>query len=44
MFCRNIAKARVIADTIASMTERFAEKKFNEIISSAPAWTTSYHE
>jgi predicted deoxyguanosinetriphosphate triphosphohydrolase len=42
--CRHIAKARAIADYIASMTDRFAEKKYNEIISSTPAWSTSFHE
>lgn len=42
--CRHITKARVIADYIASMTDRMAEKKFNEIISSNTAWSDSYHE
>jgi predicted deoxyguanosinetriphosphate triphosphohydrolase len=40
--CRHIAKARVIADYIASMTERFAEKKYTEIVSSQASWTTAY--
>jgi predicted deoxyguanosinetriphosphate triphosphohydrolase len=39
--CRHIAQARVIADYIASMTERFAEKKYTEIISSQATWTTA---
>ena len=40
--CKHIAKARVIADYIASMTDRMAEKKYNEIVSSSTAWSTSY--
>jgi dGTP triphosphohydrolase len=41
--CNHIAKARVIADYIASMTDRFAEKKYTEIVSSQAAWTTAFY-
>ena len=37
--CRHIAKARIVADYIASMTDRFAENKYNEIISSSTMWS-----
>jgi predicted deoxyguanosinetriphosphate triphosphohydrolase len=43
-FCQHIAQARVVADYIACMTDRMAEKKYNEIISSSTTWSTSYHE
>jgi len=41
--CKHIAKARVIADYIATMTDRYAEKKYNEIKSSNTAWSTSFY-
>jgi len=41
---RYIAKARVIADYIASMTDRMAAMKYDEISSSGTAWSYSYHE
>ena len=41
-FCLHITKARVIADYIASMTDRMAEKKYNEIVSSSTTWSTTY--
>jgi len=37
--CRHIAKARIVADYIASMTDRYAEKKYNEIVSSSTTWS-----
>jgi len=37
--CKHIAKARIVADYIASMTDRYAEKKYNEIVSSSTAWS-----
>ncbi|MDR1700884.1 MAG: hypothetical protein LBR68_06800, partial [Lachnoclostridium sp.] len=42
--CRHIAKARVITNYIASMTDRYAEKKYNEIVSSSTSWSVSFHE
>jgi len=43
-FCRYIAKARIVADYIATMTDRYAEKKYNEIMSSSVSWSLSYRE
>jgi len=37
--CKHIAKARIVADYIASMTDRYAEKKYNEIVSSNTVWS-----
>ena len=42
--CKHMAKARIIADYIASMTDRYAEKKYDEIDSSSTSWSTSFHE
>jgi dGTP triphosphohydrolase len=42
--CKHVAKARIIADYIATMTDRYAEKKYNEIVSSSTTWSTSFHE
>ena len=40
--CYHITQARVIADYIASMTDRMAEKKYEEIMSSNTSWSTEY--
>jgi len=42
VLCKHIAKARVIADYIATMTDRYAEKKYNEIKTSGTVWSTSF--
>ncbi|MDR0883433.1 MAG: HD domain-containing protein [Oscillospiraceae bacterium] len=42
--CRHITTARTVADYIACMTDRMAEKKYTEITSASTAWSTSYHE
>ena len=39
--CKYLAKNRVIADYIATMTDRYAESKYNEIVSSDTSWTKS---
>jgi len=44
LLCKHIAKARVIADYISTMTDRYAEKKYNEIESSSTSWSVSFHE
>lgn len=41
--CEHIAKARVIADYITSMTDRYAELKYTEITSSRSEWSYDYH-
>jgi len=42
--CEHIAKARIIADYIATMTDRYAERKYNEIVSSGTTWSQSCRE
>ena len=42
--CMHISKARIVADYIASMTDRMAEKKYNEIVSSSTSWSKVYGE
>jgi len=42
--CEHIAKARVITDYLSTMTDRYAEKKYNEIVSSSTSWSLSFHE
>jgi len=42
--CNHISKARVITDYIACMSDRMAEKKYNEIVSSSTKWSMSYHD
>ena len=40
--CEHIAKARVVADYIATMTDRYAEQKYNEITSSSTSWSPAF--
>lgn len=35
---------RIIVDYVAGMTDRMAEKKYNEIISSSTNWSKEYSE
>jgi len=44
LLCKHIAKARIVADYIAAMTDRYAEKKYNEIKSSSTSWSYSFRE
>ncbi|MCL2773365.1 MAG: HD domain-containing protein [Oscillospiraceae bacterium] len=41
---KKVIRARIIADYIASMTDRMATLKYNEIMSSNTKWSTDYNE
>lgn len=41
---KNVILLRVIADYISGMTDRLAEKKYNEIYSSSTQWSKEYSE
>lgn len=40
----NVIRLRVIADYVSGMTDRLAEKKYNEIVSSTTSWTKEFSE
>lgn len=43
-FAKDAIKLRVIADYVSGMTDRMAEKKYNEICSSGTQWSKAYSE
>lgn len=44
VFAKDAVKLRIIADYISGMTDRMAEKKYNEICSSSTQWSRAFTE
>lgn len=44
IFAKDAIKLRIIADYISGMTDRMAEKKYNEICSSSTQWSKAFTE
>lgn len=43
-FAIDVIKLRIIVDYVSGMTDRMAEKKYNEICSSSTQWSKAYSE